>query len=516
MSKFLKYLTFCLLAAFLLAGLTHFVTNKKDYKEARAIKAPIETLAYEVAQVKFADIDYIKAPKLPDISGYTIENIKAKIPELKEGVVNVMSIRKGFKFIRSQEDEIGGKQGRLEPEAIVIEEGVYGLNEIVTAVNDDELITKINETTFVLYAPLSVRPSASLVIADGEKLLMSATTGASLSTFGDTYIVNASVLGWNTEEDKPAYYSGNKEEHRPFVVAWCGANLNIAGSTIAHLGYGDSKSYGLTYTSCTDTIYREDYSDLTGGTGVIVDNNFYDMYFGFYSYEVHNVAIVGNLYEDNVVYGIDPHDRSTNLIIAKNVARGTKEKHGIIISREVSKSFVFENVSENNKGSGIMIDRDSHDNIIAYNTSMNNGLDGLTFYESPRNLSYKNKLINNTLYGMRVRNSQNIVSFGDIINFNQKGVRLYSSDLLLSESGKNRDLKLDPYEQITSLNIIKSELVGNQTADFNFTGFAKAQIVSPTLFKSPSKVFAGDLTRMDNYLLPKMREESSGVLITAK
>ena len=100
-----------------------------------------------------------------------------------------------------------------------------------------------------------------------------------------------------------------------------------------------STSYGISLSSEPE---REEPSKIAEWpTGVIVGNEFHGLYYGFYSYEARGVAIVGNRYSDCILYGIDPHDRSTELVIAQNTTTGTRERHGIIGSRGVSDSFIL-------------------------------------------------------------------------------------------------------------------------------------------------------------------------------
>src|SRR3546814_14775655 len=87
-------------------------------------------------------------------------------------------------------------------------------------------------------------------------------------------------------------------------------------------------------------------------TGWLIDSEFYDNWYGFYCYEAEDVVIRGNDYHDNIKYGIDPHDRSRRLIIAGNKAHDTKEKHGIIVSREVDDSWIINNQAYDNALSG--------------------------------------------------------------------------------------------------------------------------------------------------------------------
>src|SRR3546814_5253813 len=81
------------------------------------------------------------------------------------------------------------------------------------------------------------------------------------------------------------------------------------------------------------------------------------MYFGFYSYEADRVALIGNEYRNNMIYGIDPHDYSRKLIIAFNSAYGAQKKHGIIGSRGVDDSYFIGNLAFGNHGTGLMLDR---------------------------------------------------------------------------------------------------------------------------------------------------------------
>ncbi|MBP5133989.1 right-handed parallel beta-helix repeat-containing protein, partial [Pseudomonas protegens] len=177
-------------------------------------------------------------------------------------------------------------------------------------------------------------------------------------------------------------------------------------------------------------------------TGWIVGSTFSDMWYGFYCYETRDFVLKGNTYKDNIVYGIDPHDRSHGLIIADNTVHGTKKKHGIIISREVNDSFIFNNRSYDNHLSGLVIDRNSVNNLIAYNEIYRNHTDGITLYESADNLIYGNKVISNRRHGIRIRNSVNIRLYENIAMANGlTGVYGHIKDL----SDTDRDIKLDPF-----------------------------------------------------------------------
>ena len=485
-----------------------------DWAEETDISAILQL--YDIDTFPAEAAPRLAPPELPNITPYTVRAVQDKIPEIKPGYVLVQNLEDGYRKLRGQLAFFGDLQERLDPLSIVIEEGAYDLESLVKEVADDTLIEKREDDVYVLYVPLSVRADASLIINEGQTLLLSINRGGLLSSFGDIFIFKATVKAWDTENDQPAAFE-NLETFRPYITAWCGSNIHMAGSKLAHLGYQASKSYGISYTSCTDTLYRQDYAHLPGGTGWLIDNVFEDIYFGFYSYEADNVVIIGNLYQDNIVYAIDPHDRSKNLIIAHNTTRGSKEKHGIIVSREVSQSYIFKNLVEENEGSGIMIDRNSHDNVIAYNISQRNKQDGMTFYESPNNISYQNTLIYNNKNGMRIRNSWGIVSQDDIINFNNSsGIELYSLYLTPERGATYRDLELDPYTQKAGITFITPEMVGNRISNFKLEKFDEFRLLSPKLYQVPSTIFSGDVKGIDFRVKDNLTNYDSGLSIISR
>ncbi|HEV7415261.1 MAG TPA: right-handed parallel beta-helix repeat-containing protein, partial [Tianweitania sediminis] len=262
----------------------------------------------------------------------------------------------------------------------------------------------------LIRAPIIVLPGATLLMSGAEfgSYRLSAQSGSFIAVAGNLRIQDTEVLGFDENLNAPAHATeADKAAFRPFITAWGGSNLKIGGSRIAMLGYDSGKAYGLTQSSgaAVQSLYN-----LGSGRprGEIVDNSFENLRYGYYSYEADDVALIGNEYRDNIVYGIDPHDRSRRLVIALNTSYGAAKKHGIIVSREVDDSFIIGNVSLRNAGSGLMLDRLSQRNLIYANTSIDNGGDGLTFYESGCNLAAANHLANNARAGIKIRNSTDV------------------------------------------------------------------------------------------------------------
>jgi mannuronan 5-epimerase len=391
-------------------------------------------------------------PALPDISRFTVDQIAAQVPPVSPGSAVITSMT-GFPALR----EFINKDGRVQrlrlsqmavtPQAIVIQSGHYDFTRLYEEISAQEpkgMIEKMGRR-YLVRLPILVGEGATLTISDkdADEILLAQDHTVFLANAGTLFILRTKITGWNEKESHPAFYVDDGI-FRPFLVSWSGGRMHIAGSTLEHLGYRKGKSYGITYSAC-DRCLRIN-PNLAPPTGTVIGNVFSGIYFGFYSYEAEDIAIIANKYLNNIVYGIDPHDRSRRLIIARNETSGSGKKHGIIISREVSDSWIFENYSHHNAGSGIMLDRSCEHNVIANNISAYNGGDGLTFFESPHNVGYNNKIYQNRLTGVRIRNSWNIRLLKDHIADNAGvPVAIYSASL--EENHKDRNLEQDTYTQ---------------------------------------------------------------------
>ena len=273
-------------------------------------------------------------PYLPDITGYTIENIEAKIRPPINGKVVFDKISYYPEFSEFMEDDAPRKlrlvQRRISPKALIIKSGHYTWTTLFAEVQkidpQGKLIQKIEENKYILRVPLGVLIGASLAITDKDtpELRLSKQGNAFLVNAGEMFIIRTTVKGWDEVKKANTAYI-DKADFRPFITSWSGGHLYTAGAKIASLGYLKGKSYGFSYSGCTSCKKINPF--LPPATGATIDTEFYDMFYGFYSYEAEDVAMVRNVYHDNIIYAIDPHDRSKRLIIANNKTYGTKYKH---------------------------------------------------------------------------------------------------------------------------------------------------------------------------------------------
>lgn len=398
-------------------------------------------------------------PESPDLSRFTVAAIEQKLAALPAKPARV-TVARIFKEVALGDFTDAGRarewvqRQRSHPSAIFISGGRATLADIYRQLANPDWFDQVAEGVYIARLPIVIRPDATLLVRDNT-LRLSTDRGAFLINDGHLFLLGSEVAGWNESTRQPMFYR-QESEFRPFIVGWGGSETYAAGSRFFSLGYEQSKSYGMSFTQYMDTEQRS--LKRAPPTGWLLESVFEDMYFGFYCYEAEDVVLLRNTFRNNIVYGIDPHDRSSRLLIADNTVVGTRKKHGIIVSREVSDSWIIRNHSHDNALSGIVLDRNSERNLIAWNDTHHNGGDGITLYESADNVIWENQVYANGRNGVRVRNSQGTALYFNRIRFNSSWgvngqVKLLPDD--------DRDFEMDPYQPAVSLTLVGGELQGN-------------------------------------------------------
>ncbi|MDF3935373.1 mannuronan 5-epimerase AlgG [Pseudomonas citronellolis] len=413
----------------------------------------------ELDQVPITPLN-LAPPSLPDLSGYTAEAVQAKIRRSPAG----RAVTARMLGEDSLNEFIGGKDRLREwvvrqhqmPMAIFVEGGYMTLAQLARSLPRSAL-AEVSPGTYLLRLPLVVRPGATLHIDKSVKeLRLSQEAGAFLVNDGQLFVTGTRLTAWREKSGTPAWYDGHPETFRPYLIAWGGTHTYIVDSVVTSFGYSASKAYGVSISQ-----YSPGMSPLmkrSRPSGWLLNSEFIDHWYGFYCYEADDVVVLGNTYRDNIVYGIDPHDRSRRLIIAGNETFGTRKKHGIIVSREVTDSWIIHNRSHDNHLSGIVVDRSSVNNLVAYNDVVRNQSDGITIYESPSTLIYGNRVLGNQRHGIRVRNSLNVRVYKNLVAGNRLlGIYAHTKDL----TGTHRNLTLDPFDPRVSLQVVGDKLIGN-------------------------------------------------------
>ena len=471
-------------------------------------------VGHQLVTAPIAGLDAPERMELPDVSGHTAAALRARMPAPGGGKASIAILgfspfsQEAFKLTAKGREaiyEVQRAQKLTWPRYIAIESGTMSFGQLMRQLPDAASLGMLSAEGGVLMVrvPVVVLPGASLVMSGQEfsQYRFSATTGAFLAVAGSLVVQDTAFVGWDEAGNRPAAATDQtKADFRPFITAWGGSHLAIAGSRLAMLGYDSGKAYGLTQSSgaAVQDLYRFGPASPKGD---IVDNSFENLRYGYYSYEADGVFVVGNEYRDNVVYGIDPHDRSHGLVIALNTAYGTFKKHGIIVSREVNDSFIFANLSVDNHGSGIMLDRQSLRNVVYANTARNNGGDGLSFYESGCNIALSNMLKDNRRAGIKVRNSAAVALYDNTVENNAaSGADIYASDLRTSPEGLLRNFVLDPFEPVATTILGQNRFVANRLG-INSAGATTIMLDRNAFNDQRNQVFSGDLRLLSSYLL---------------
>lgn len=456
----------------------------------------------------------LEPPVLPDLSGYTAAAVQAKIQRKPEG----RAVIKGMLHENSLDEFIGGEERLREwvvrqkrmPQAIFIEKG-YMNSAALARQLPKSAFAETAPGIYLARLPIIVRQGATLHIdRDTKELRLSQEAGAFLVNDGRMFITDTKITAWREKENTPAYWRDGKE-FRPYFLAWGGTETYVADSVISSFGYDASKAYGFSISQYSPGMAPK--MKRTRPTGWLLNSRFIDMWYGFYCYEADDVVIRGNSYENNIVYGIDPHDRSRRLIIAENEAFGTRKKHGIIVSREVNDSWIFNNKSYDNQLSGIVLDRSSENNLVAYNETYKNYSDGITLYESSNNLLWQNRSMSNRRHGIRVRNSVGVRLYENILVANHlTGIYGHIKDL----SGSERNLEEDPYESTVSMRIVGGQLIGNGSSPISVHSPSKLELYKLTIL-APQKAsgisFSGLLGERQGEIMDILLRQQKAVLI---
>lgn len=424
-----------------------------DRKLLEAEKRP-----YDIATTSGSELK-LDAPTLPDLTRYTAENAREKIKVKPAGRVDVGSVLDvmSFRAFMGRDERMrdwAARQGAL-PKAIYIRGGYVTPRDIARSV-PKQYFEEVEKGVFVARLPIDVAPGATLHIDDSVgDFRLSQDRGAFLVNEGRLFVTGSRLRAWNEAKKDAAHFS-DKHEFRPFIVSWGGSQTYIVSSVIANLGYAASKSYGVSISQFSPAL--KTVMNRPNPTGWIIDSEFYDLWYGFYCYEAEDFVLRGNDFHDNIKYGIDPHDRSVRLVIAENKAYRTREKHGIIVSREVDDSWIINNEAYENNLSGIVVDRNSVNNVVAYNRVYRNKSDGITIYESPQTLIWGNLVTRNDRHGMRVRNSTDVRLYDNIAIANGlSGVYGHVKDL----RGTGRNMALDPFRKTISMIVAGGQLISN-------------------------------------------------------
>ncbi|MFN0088876.1 MAG: glycosyltransferase [Acidimicrobiales bacterium] len=289
--------------------------------------------------------------------------------------------------------------------------------------NLETLVELVNDPAWLeMAAPAVVLLKAALYQREGTDLAVRAPGVSELRILDAPYAFlggeaakvrfdGVRVTSWAKDGQGPDRVH---RDGRPFVLYENGSQMDIVRSKFDWLGSDRAGAYGVSW--------REN-----GATGSVTDSSFTNSFFGIYTYQARDIVFRNNILDDNVFYGIDPHDDSTGLVIEGNQASGNGS-HGIIVSRNVTGAVIRGNKVTNNGGNGIVVDFNSTDNTVEGNSVDSNGIDGIVLLDSGRNTVVDNTVSNHKV-GIRVngdRADANRVSDNRISKSQSVGISVFA------------------------------------------------------------------------------------------
>ena len=327
---------------------------------------------------------------------------------------------------------------------------------------------------WVLNANVRVKDDATFYINSTDtiwlKINSTSENAYSIISQGNLRIDSTKLTSWDALADNYAKISSDGMKPRSYIRSEKGTGtLDITNSELGYLGFNGSKSSGLSYYS--------------GSGSKITNNRIHDLWNGFYSASVENITIENNHFYDNVIYGIDPHSGTHDLVIRENRVYDNGW-HGIICSKHCYNITVDSNIVSGNAQTGIILHGNTTnstvtnnnvydnkqdqislqnlaDNNRIYNNNLSGGISGIEVAESSNNNVYDNT-IKNAYYGVLIHNGSSGNSFksNDIVD--ARNYTLYARD---SNTSGNIFLK----NRISATPIIRMLLVNNTSTLLNNT-----------------------------------------------
>ena len=268
---------------------------------------------------------------------------------------------------------------------IIVSCNSANLSEIYSHLGNDSGLYKQDETgVWLLEANILIKNWATLYINSSDtqwlKISSDGTNAFRITVNGTLRIDSTKITSWDNE--KGDYGQIDEEETRlprPFIRIDSGATgtTDITNSEIAYLGYNGDRRSGLNY--------------YAGNGSLISGNSIHDLWRGFYSKGIEGIVFENNRVFNNYEYGVDPHNKTSNMIIRNNTVYDNGGQ-GIICSLDCFNIIIEGNRVYNNEGSGIMFSRGMNHSIARNNTIY--GESECVFISS----SHHNIVYNNTVH----------------------------------------------------------------------------------------------------------------------
>ena len=296
-------------------------------------------------------------------------------------------------------------------QSLTIKCGSLTLTDIDNSLQNGNILMLESEKVWRLNADLVIENGASLSITPQETSWLKLMTPHGIIAFGNVVIDSVKITSWDSATN--TYATTDGERPRSFITLWEGGKgqMNITNSELAYLGYHKSHKQGLAYYS--------------GDGSLLLNNDVHHMWYGFYSNNVGFLTIENSHFHDNVIYGLDPHTGTHDMVIRNNVVNNITKGIGIICSFECDDILIENNVVYDVSSVGIMLSRSTTNSIIRNNVVYDSGKNGggISIDDSSYNQAYNNTLSEGR-FGIKVsKNSDhNLVHSNSIADYSSYGI----------------------------------------------------------------------------------------------
>lgn len=296
-----------------------------------------------------------------------------------------------------------------------------------------EAITKIADRHYRINRPISIEKNIRLDITGNttEKLELVSRPNFGITCLcaesAEILIKDTAITSVDPATNQP---DTKQEDGRSFIRVLESTRMDIINSDISYLGSGllegrqqrpimrDGGTYGISWRISKDSLGQEI------ATGWVQGNTFHNNHYGAYSFGASGMMWRGNLFSQNEVYGLDPHDDSNSATIEDNrfIKNG---KHGFIVSKRCNYNVIRNNISVDNGLHGFMLHQDSNYNVIENNIAIGN-TDNFVIYNSHFNTIRNNKSYNALASHVRInaQAKQNFIE-DNLFYGGKQGIYLY-------------------------------------------------------------------------------------------
>lgn len=269
------------------------------------------------------------------------------------------------------------------------------------------------------------------------------------------------------------------------------SRLTIDHSELDHLGYYAAESYGVAYKTRGCDHNNLSVCMAVGVYGYQKNSRFHDNFMGTYTWGAKSLVFTNDEYDHNVMYGLDPHDVSINLLIDHNHFHDNGD-HGVICSQLCDNLTITNNESDHNgmvpfrgptgdsdtpgQVHGIMIHRGVTNTTISNNNvhDQPNGA-GIAIFDSAGD-SVTNNTVTGNMYGIRISvgSAGNTIANNTVTSSSQYAVFLYKGSDLPTYTTANGHPTGNVFTgntfNGTGSNALKfNEADGNQVSDSGFS-----------------------------------------------